>query len=240
MRYFRHLAPIKAMTFDLDDTLYDNRPVIRQVETQMVKWLHTHHPVSATQPLSWWHELKLRLAQEDSWLTNDVTLWRYTQIEQGLLKLGYQPAEAKQAAKDAIAQVLRLRSDFEVPEQAHKVMAELSNRMPLVAITNGNVDVEKIGLSQYFQLVLKAGPDGFAKPHAQMFDKAVSFLEVPAENILHVGDHLISDVQGAKLSGLQACWFNDQGMDIYQCKKSRLLPDVEVNRLHDLLLLSEK
>ncbi|TFH89875.1 5-amino-6-(5-phospho-D-ribitylamino)uracil phosphatase YigB [Vibrio ouci] len=239
MKFYRHLNPIKAMTFDLDDTLYDNRPIIRRVEAQMAQWMHQHHPVSATKPLGWWHELKMRLAQQDSWLLNDVTLWRFKQIESGLMELGYPQAQATQAANEAVEQVHRLRSDFTVLLEAHQVLEQLASRLPLVAITNGNVDVEKIGLAPYFSLVLKAGPDGYAKPHRELFDKAQSFLSLPAGNILHVGDHLISDVAGAKRSGFQACWFNDQGQDIYACSKSRTLPDVEVNRLHQLLLLSE-
>ncbi|KJY81628.1 2-haloalkanoic acid dehalogenase [Vibrio galatheae] len=239
MQFFRHLQPIHAMTFDLDDTLYDNRPVIRHVEAQMVAWLHKHHPISASQTLRWWYDLKRSLAQEDTWLLNDVTLWRFKQIEKGLYLLGYQPQQAAQAAEDAIDQVLRLRSDFTVPAESHQVLTELAKRLPLVAITNGNVDVEKIGLGEYFSLVLKAGPDGYAKPHRQMFSKAQSYLSVAAENILHVGDHLISDVQGAKLSGYQACWFNDQNINLFDVSKARTLPDVEVNRLHDLLRLSE-
>ncbi|NVD08183.1 5-amino-6-(5-phospho-D-ribitylamino)uracil phosphatase YigB [Vibrio sp. JPW-9-11-11] len=240
MQFFRQLKPIKAMTFDLDDTLYDNRPIIRQVEKQMVRWLHTTHPVSASQSLSWWRELKLQLARQDAWLVNDVTLWRFKQIEQGLLQLGYSATQAHQAAQQAIDKVLSLRSDFTVPQETHRVMSELAERLPLVAITNGNVDVEKIGLADYFSLVLKAGPDGYAKPHRQLFDKAQQHLGVPAENILHVGDHVTSDVLGAKQSGLQACWFNDRQVNIYRTVKARILPDVEVNRLHQLLLLSAR
>lgn len=239
MKFYRPLSSVKAMTFDLDDTLYDNRPVIRHVEAEMAKWLHHHHPVSASQPLSWWHGIKLRLAQEDTWLTNDVTLWRFKQIECGLTELGYTPEQATQAANEAIEQVHRLRSDFSVPQESHQVLAALADKVPLVAITNGNVDVDRIGLSDYFSLVLKAGPDGYAKPHQEMFDKAQQFLSVPAQNILHVGDHVNSDVAGAVRAGFKACWFNDQQLDIYSCGKSRVLPDVEVNRLRDLLLLIE-
>ncbi|MCG9685054.1 5-amino-6-(5-phospho-D-ribitylamino)uracil phosphatase YigB [Vibrio sp. Isolate23] len=239
MHFYRQLPVIEAMTFDLDDTLYDNRPVIRRVETQVTTWLHKHHPLSASKPSSWWCELKMELAKADSWLMNDMTLWRQTQIEQGLYRLGYEQAEAKHAAEQAIEEVLRLRSDFSVPEQTHQVMQQLAKRIPLVAITNGNVDAERIGLSPYFSLILKAGPDGFAKPHPQMFNKAAQHLQCPAHRILHVGDHLVSDVQGAKRSGLSACWFNDQNASLMQHRRARSLPDVEIASLSELLLLIE-
>lgn len=235
MKFYRQLGTIKAMTFDLDDTLYDNRPIIRRVEQEMVTWLFTHHPVAQTKPLSWWQDLKRQIAQEDPWLPNDVTKWRFTQIERGLTLLGYEEQQAHQAAQNAIEQVHRLRSDFTVPQQSHDVLTQLTKKIPLVAITNGNVDVEKIGLAKYFRLVLKAGPNGYAKPHPDMFEQARRFLEVDNQEILHVGDHLVSDVQGAVQSGFSACWFNDQGKTVRDNPKAKILPDVEITSTKQLL-----
>jgi putative hydrolase of the HAD superfamily len=235
MKFYRQLGLIKAMTFDLDDTLYDNRPIIRHVEQQMVTWLFTHHPVAQTKPISWWQDLKRQIALDDPWLPNDVTKWRFTQIEQGLAQLGYSAEQATQAARSAIEQLHLLRSDFVVPQQSHDVLARLADKIPLVAITNGNVDVEKIGLAKYFSLVLKAGPNGYAKPHSDMFSQAQRFLAIDAQEILHVGDHLISDVQGAVNSGFKACWFNDQHETISDANKAKTLPDVEITSTKQLL-----
>ncbi|CAH8210915.1 5-amino-6-(5-phospho-D-ribitylamino)uracil phosphatase YigB [Vibrio aestuarianus] len=237
MHFYRSTGPIKAMSFDLDDTLYDNRPVIRHVEQQMVLWLHRHHPLSATRSLAWWQQLKLRLAQQQPLLRHDVTQWRFKQIEQGLIELGYSSEQALEAANAAIEEVLRLRNLVTVPQETHRVMTELAKRMPLVAITNGNVDPHRIGLGDYFELILKAGPDGLAKPHPELFDKARIHLALPANSILHVGDHLVTDVQGAKCNGFQACWYNDQGNTLLANRKAKILPDIEINQLSSLLLL---
>lgn len=237
MHFYRHLSPIQAMTFDLDDTLYDNRPVIRNVEQQVALWLHTHHPVTETQSLSWWNNLKLQLVKDDPWLMNDVSLWRYEQIRQGLLHLGYKQHQAQQAATEAMQEVHRLRNLVDVPPESHAVLSRLAAEMPLVAITNGNVDPEKIGLAGYFQLVLKAGPDGYAKPHSDMFHRAQQFVNLPAQAILHVGDHPVKDVMGAKQHGFQACWFNDRGVTLRATKKVKLLPDIEINHIGQLLNL---
>lgn len=240
MKFYRSLPEIKAMTFDLDDTIYDNRPIIVRVEAQMRQWLTTEHPISASQPISWWAKVKRQVASDNPEFKHDVTKWRYAQIETGLRRLGYSDSQAKQAAERAISKVLELRSDFTVPQTALDTMQALSKRYPLVAITNGNVDPSRIGLVPYFQLVLKAGPDGRAKPYPDMFEKAlVHFAElgIEAKHILHVGDHLKTDVHGAKLSGLQACWFNDQGAALTTHKHARVLPDVEIQQLGDLLKL---
>ncbi|HAS8091126.1 TPA: 2-haloalkanoic acid dehalogenase, partial [Vibrio vulnificus] len=46
MKHYRPLQPIAAMTFDLDDTLYDNRPVIERLEREVLAWLATQHPAT--------------------------------------------------------------------------------------------------------------------------------------------------------------------------------------------------
>ncbi len=237
MQLYRGLNPIKAMTFDLDDTLYDNWPVIMKVEKEMAKWLFSEHPVSSSLSLDEWHQVKVQVAQANPELKHDVTLWRETQIKQGLMQLGYTEAQATAAAKSGIEHALWLRNQVDIPQETHRVMQALSEKLPLVAITNGNVDPHKIGLGDYFQLILKAGPDGRAKPYPDMFNQAQQHLGIKAEHILHVGDHLISDVYGAKVSGYQACWFNDKNVNIQQASKARVLPDIEISQLRDLMRL---
>ena len=118
MRFYRHLPPIKAMSFDLDDTLYDNYPVISGLEQQLIRWLHTHHPVTASRSLAWWRQEKLTLATQNPLLMHDVTRWRFTQIEQGLIKLGYSVMDAQYAAQQAIELVLELRNNIQVPNSS--------------------------------------------------------------------------------------------------------------------------
>ncbi|EGU37650.1 hypothetical protein VIBRN418_19258 [Vibrio sp. N418] len=237
MKFYRSRQPIEAMSFDLDDTLYDNRPVIRKMTQQVNQWFHHHHPISATHSEQWWLELKMALAEQDNWLYSDLTQWRHRTTAQGLMLLGYSSSQAHQAADDLLQVTLEHRSDFIVPQETHRVMAQLAEKRPLVAITNGNVDLERIGLSDYFSLVLKGGRDGYAKPHADMFVKAQQYLAIEAKRILHVGDHLNTDVAGAKRNGFQACWYNDQGVSLTQARHASLLPDIEIHRLDALLTL---
>ena len=42
---------IRLITFDLDDTLWDNRPVILGAEAAMRDWLALHTPRLAAQPV---------------------------------------------------------------------------------------------------------------------------------------------------------------------------------------------
>ncbi|MGR5238515.1 5-amino-6-(5-phospho-D-ribitylamino)uracil phosphatase YigB [Vibrio alfacsensis] len=236
MKFYRRIAPIKAMTFDLDDTLYDNYPVIVRMEQELLSWLKHTHPAVAHMDKADWLVLKKRVAQQDPELKSDVTLWRLAQLKQGFLQVGYHDAEAQAAAKAGVDVALAWRSQFEVPQQSLDVLAELSEKIPLVAITNGNVDLDRVGLTPFFQSVLKAGLDGQAKPAPDLFTKAQQCLDLPAEHILHVGDHLLTDIQGAKRAGFSACWFNGEARSILTHSKGHVLPDVEI---HHLLSLCE-
>ncbi len=234
MHFYRTAPVIRAMTFDLDDTLYDNGPVIANLEQEMVEWMVQHHPVSASRPLSWWIELKQTLARQRPALKHDVTLWRFKQIEKGLKLLGYDDQNAFLAAHQAMKEVLRLRNLIDVPHETHRVLAALAQKIPLIAITNGNADPQQIGLDGYFQAILKAGPDGFAKPFPDLFDKAQQLLGIERHSILHVGDHLVTDVFGAWKSGFSSCWINDRNSQIFQQERARILPDIEVSCLAEL------
>ncbi len=237
MKFYRRIASIKAMTFDLDDTLYDNYPIIVRMERELLSWLQQVHPAVAHMQKADWLKVKRRVLQQSPELKSDVTLCRLAQLKQGFLEVGYDAKQAQSAAEEGVEVALDWRSRFEVPQSSLDILAQLGEKMPLLAITNGNVDLDKVGLMPYFQTVLKAGPDGLAKPAGDMFMKAQQILELPAENILHVGDHLITDVQGAKLAGFAACWFNNINKNVVQSSSARTLPDMEIQQLPSLLTL---
>lgn len=237
MQFYRPLNAIKALSFDLDDTLYDNRPVIQRMEAELTTWLHEHYAETKTLPTSWWQAHKQQIAQREPELCHDVTLWRFRYMEQGFIALGYSASQARCAAQATVEESLRLRSDFHVPQETHRVLQALAQRLPLIAITNGNVDVERIGLAPYFQQVLQAGKQGRAKPYPDLFALASQALGVDAASMLHVGDHPVTDVLGALNHGCMACWFNDQHHDVLAHHQARLLPHLTIERLDQLLLL---
>ncbi|WP_120510085.1 5-amino-6-(5-phospho-D-ribitylamino)uracil phosphatase YigB [Photobacterium salinisoli] len=237
MQFYRSFRSPKALTFDLDDTLYDNYPVILRAEQAMYDWLAAAHPASDALSPADWQRLKYQLAKDNPMLRHDVTEWRRVMLRTGLIRLGYSQSQASEATEEGLQIVLTVRNQVDVPDLTHAVLSELAKRVPLLAITNGNVDADKIGLGQYFSRVLVAGRDGLSKPEPDLFIQAQALLGVSAADILHVGDHLISDVGGARRSGFQACWFNDQSRQMHQESNAAWLPDVEIHTLDQLLSL---
>lgn len=237
MKFYRSLRPIKAITFDLDDTLYDNYPVIRRTTAESHAALQAYHPALGTFSEEAYQALRDKLLQLEPDICHDVTEWRRRSVELAMLNVGLSPAEARAGADKVMAVFAHWRSQVEMPEETHVTLAALGERVPLVAITNGNADPAKLGLDRYFQFSLRAGPHGRAKPWQDMYHLAAQRLAIAPENILHVGDDLTTDVAGALRCGMQACWINLRQGNLMRIKDARLLPHVEISQLASLTSL---
>lgn len=237
MHFYRRLQPIKAITFDLDDTLYDNYPVIRKTTEESHRFLQSWHPDLHDFSVEAYQQLRDRLLAQEPDIYHDVTEWRRRTVEQAMLDIGLSPTEAREGADKVMAVFAHWRSQVDVPPETHVALAALAEKVPLVAITNGNAEPRLFGLDGYFQFVLRAGPDGRAKPYQDMYHLAAQRLNLAPENILHVGDDLTTDVAGALRCGMQACWINLREGNLMQIADARLLPHVEITQLASLTAL---
>lgn len=234
MRFYKRLQPVKVISFDLDDTLYDNVPVIAAAEAWLLQALKQHHPESTLLGPDNLAAIKRQILLADPKLSHDVSALRLRILGQGLQQQGMQPKAAGEMAEEFYQGFLTERGKIQVPEISHQVLTELGQRYQLVVSTNGNLPIENTALAPYFDIVLRAGIDGRMKPAADMFEKLAKQTGVQCSEILHIGDHINTDVLGAVHAGCQAIWLNDQGRSAsdLQC-----LPHVELERLEQMLEL---
>ena len=234
MKFYRPLKPFKAISFDLDDTLYDNHPIIKKAEHDFLIYLNKNYSELSELTAHQWNLYKKHLVNEFPELVEDVSLWRLEVIKRIMTIYGIAEYKAVEYAKSAFNEFLRLRSDFSVPDESLVLLEKLAARYPVIAITNGNVDEKQIGLDKKFQFILKAGSGFKAKPHHDLFVEAAARLKIEVSDILHIGDHLISDVFGAQNNGAQAVWLNEHQQPLTD---ARLLPTVEITQLDELYSL---
>lgn len=95
--------------------------------------------------------------------------------------------------------------------EARPTLAQLSRQFHLGVLTNGNADVARIGIADYFQFAFNAEALGISKPDPRIFHAALAAAGVPATAAVHIGDHPRDDIAGAQAAGLRAVWFNPQG-----------------------------
>lgn len=234
MRLYKNLAPIHALSFDLDDTLYANPEVIARAELAMQQAITRQLPAFANNTPHYWQQLRLQLAKANPQIRHDVSQWRLTALEQGLATAGISACAAMDIAQYAMDAFLAARTNIQLAPEVRPLLQQLAAKFPLVAMTNGNADLHKMGIADLFTLSLRAGPDGRMKPFPDMFIKAASHLRLPTAHILHIGDHPESDVIGALNAGCQAAWIDKF------CRPSvrlRVLPHLAISELDQLLQL---
>jgi putative hydrolase of the HAD superfamily len=88
--------------------------------------------------------------------------------------------------------------------------------------------LEGLGLAEFFEAVIYSAGVGVEKPFPAIFERAMSELGLPAEQVLHVGDRVREDVEGARGVGMQAIHLDRTGtagdvQDLGQL--TELLPD---------------
>lgn len=197
--------PVRAITLDLDDTLWPFAPIGARIERVLDEWLWQHSPGTAERfPIAAMRQLREQVFAEHPELLHDLSALRRLTLQRALHESGADPALLEPAYEIFYA----ARNQVECYPDAIDALARLAARLPVAALTNGNADLERIGLSRHFVFQLGAREHGAAKPDAGIFHAACARLDVAPAQVLHVGDHIELDVLGAARAGLRTCWIN--------------------------------
>lgn len=199
---------IRAITLDLDDTLWPVWPTIERAEAKLQAHLLAHAPSVAQRfDVAGMRALRDEVMADDPLARIDLRLARRRALERAFERAG--------AAADGVEAALEVfmaeRQRVEFYPDALPALERLAARFPLVALTNGNADVHAIGIGMHFVASVAAAELGVAKPDPRIFVAALERLGLEPDRVLHVGDDAALDVEGARAAGLQAAWINRHG-----------------------------
>ncbi|MCD9027163.1 HAD-IA family hydrolase [Luteimonas sp. BDR2-5] len=217
--------PIRAITLDLDDTLWPFAPIGVRIEQTLDAFLREHSPQTAAMfPVDAMRRLRERVFAENAHLLHDLSALRQLTIAHALRESG-----GDLGLLDAAFDVFYAeRNRVEYYPDSLDALARIAARVPVAAVTNGNADLERIGLSHHFAFQLGAREHGAAKPEASIFHAACAQLGCAHGEVLHVGDHVEMDVAGAARAGLRSCWINREAR---RWEHPELAPDLEFDTL---------
>ncbi len=201
---------LRLILFDLDDTLWDAPPVLQAAENALQAWLTAHAP-RLEDPTLQIRAQRQRLLAEEPGLEHRISELRRRALQRSLLEAGYGAAPAARLAEDAFEHFLAARQQVALYPEAHPTLARLAERFTLGVLTNGNADVRRIGIADYFRFACSAEQLGVGKPDPRAFRAALARAGVAAEQAVHIGDHPRDDIAGALGAGLRAVWVNPQG-----------------------------
>jgi 2-haloalkanoic acid dehalogenase type II len=222
---------IKAVLFDLDDTLWPVETVIMQAELTLHQWMDAHAP-SITQH----HTIEsLRKRRQALVKTNprfEYDLWelRHTMLSQVFHEYGSDQSLADQA----MAVFADARNKVQLYDEVIPVLNQLQTQVVLGSISNGFADLQAIGLAPYFKVSLAAHSFGCAKPDPRIFTAACAALNLLPQQVLFVGDDLALDVAAAQQVGMQGVWMNRRNLKPEDTRHQHVKPDVTISNLHQI------
>tara|TARA_A100001015_G_scaffold302334_1_gene390408 strand:+ start:6 stop:692 length:687 start_codon:yes stop_codon:yes gene_type:complete len=196
---------ISCITFDLDDTLWPVKPVILKAEQALYQWLCEHYPrVTDTYTVQQLTQQRVTLTMRYPDISHDVSLLRW----QFLAELAEQFDYPDSLADQGLNLFRQYRNQVTPFAEAEAVLTELGKAYTIGAITNGNAELDKISLGQYFDFITTAADVGANKPCVSLFQQAASEAAVETAQIVHIGDSAEADVIGANKAGCYSIWFN--------------------------------
>jgi FMN hydrolase / 5-amino-6-(5-phospho-D-ribitylamino)uracil phosphatase len=225
--------PPRAVSLDLDNTLWDTPPVLVRAEAVLRRWLEAELPALAERydPAAL-TALRLEVLAGEPTRAHDLSWIRTEALRRAARTTGYEQAHADRAFEVFLA----ARNDIEPYDEVRPALARLAGRLPLYAVTNGNACVRRVGLGEHFAGAIDPVRAGAAKPDPRIFAELVRIAGVPPATILHVGDDPEADVEGARLAGLVSIWMNRTGA---RWAAPFPAPDHEVADLDELAALVE-
>jgi len=224
---------LRAVSFDLDNTLWDVEPVLERAEQVLRRWLDVYCPrLAARYDDTALQELRRELASRHPGRAHDLTWLRTEALRHCALSTDYPEA----VALSAFAVFHEARNQIDPYPDVRPALALLARRYPLYALSNGNADVHRVGLGDLFAGAIGAETAGAAKPDPRIFQALLSRAAVGPTTVLHVGDDPHTDIVGARRVGMLTAWVNRRGA---QWPASLPRADVEVRDLAELARLLE-
>ena len=117
---------------------------------------------------------------------------------------------SQQMVDDAFQVFWLARNQVTLFDGVLESLEQLSANFSLGVISNGNADVNHIGIGEYFDFSVNVVDVGFAKPSPEIFHYALTLSGYRANETLHIGDNPRCDVLGALNAGLYAIWYNPE------------------------------
>ena len=204
---------IKLITFDLDDTLWDTAPVIVSAEAILRDWLSEHAPRLGAVPVEHLFEIRKRLVEAEPDLKHRISALRRRVLFQALQEAGYAQTDAGDLADKSFEVFLHARHQIEIFPEVQPALELLRQHYTLGVVTNGNADVRRLGLADFFRFALCAEDMGVGKPDPRPFQEAMRLGDATPSNSVHIGDHPGDDIAGAQRAGMRAIWYNPLGKD---------------------------
>ena len=203
--------PIKAIAFDLDDTLWPCMPTILAAEQKVFNWLEKNYPLITNQYSQQdIFQLRKKLMRENRQLQIDLSLMRKTLMRLLAREFGY---EEEQVSQTAFEIFYRHRHEVSLYDDVLPALTLLKNHYVLGSISNGNANAQLTELKNVLKHSLSASEVGELKPEAVVFHRFCELAGCSPDECVYVGDDIDVDIHGATNAGMKAVWLDRENKE---------------------------
>ena len=233
----KKMPEIKLITFDLDDTFWDIKSTIINAEINSRKWIEDR----IKKKIEWgtfddFLEIRNELIKENPSLDYDLGLLRKKMISYHTQKYFKNQKNLDEFIEEAYMFFLEERHKVEFFDGVISVLEKLSLNYKLGVLTNGNADIKKLGIDHMFDFSVSSMDVKSNKPDQGHFIRAKELSQINFHNTLHVGDHPVNDVYGARELGINVMWFNLNNL-VWDIDEN---PPIQFKKWSDFVNLLEK
>ncbi len=203
-----------AVLLDVGDTMAKADPSWRDVYATVF----SEHGIEATAD-------EFEAAFHDAWrawahegpfeATEEASFRRLMQLDQLVFdRLGYQ--DLPEAFFRDVDRAFRQRSAFHVfPDVIPALDAMQSAGLRLAVVSNWGWYapelLQTLELARHFEVLSISARVGYQKPHRAIFEHALELLDLPADQVIHVGDDPEADIVGARRVGIEPVLIDRRG-----------------------------
>lgn len=206
---------IRAVLFDLDDTLFDHRGCARDALTT-VQQSHSCFQSMAFDALERAHAEFLEELHAEVMLGRvPIDVARIERFRRLLESAGVRD-HGETAGELATLYRETYTTRRRAVAGAAALMSAVKPHAKIGIVSNNVLDEQQeklrvCGLDQFVDELVVSGEVGVSKPDPLIFHAAMNRLRVTADEAVMIGDSWLADVEGARGVGIRAIWFNPSG-----------------------------
>ncbi len=198
--------------FDLDGTLFDHKSAEK---AGVIGFYHTHRKHFNLTPEEF-YQLWCAISDEQfaRFLKGEISFQgqRRERLKHVFNLTGTTLTD--RGADLAFAQYAELyRQHWRLFTDVIPCLQAIQGRHQLGIISNGDLEqqeykLQKLGIKQYFDIIITASSTGVAKPHRRIFAIACNQAGVNPKQAYYVGDDIETDIIACQKAGMQGIWLN--------------------------------
>jgi putative hydrolase of the HAD superfamily len=197
-------------------------------ETRLYQWMQTHVPeITRQYDMEAMRFRRLEFLKQRPDLAHDMSKLRIESLQ----ALAEEMNLSDDWVNDAFEIFYQARQQISLYDDVAPALDVLQQNYRLVAVTNGNADIEKTGVDKWFEFSVSAAEVGELKPHPKFFELVLTRAGVRTAQVLHIGDDQQRDIFAASQAGIRNVWVNrsNQPWVHTECKA-----DVHINSFAEL------